>query len=103
MESPDDLLHSRSAVGLWGPLERLADARSRQDFASIVGLEETLAFNLSGHVLHRRAAAGHRRLGARLHLQYRNMRADFVEAMWDVVNWENVAARLARARAMAAV
>ena len=33
-------------------LEKLAAARESGDLSSIVGLEKTLAFNLSGHVLH---------------------------------------------------
>ena len=32
------------------------------------------------------------------HLQYRNVRVDFVNALWNVVNWADVAARFARAR-----
>jgi superoxide dismutase, Fe-Mn family len=33
-------------------LEKLEAARAKNDFATIVGLEKTLAFNVSGHVLH---------------------------------------------------
>jgi Fe-Mn family superoxide dismutase len=33
------------------------------------------------------------------YLQYRNVKADYVKAWWNVVNWTDVAARLARARA----
>jgi Fe-Mn family superoxide dismutase len=33
-------------------LDKLAEARDKGDFGAIVGLEKTLAFNLSGHVLH---------------------------------------------------
>jgi superoxide dismutase, Fe-Mn family len=33
-------------------LEKLAAAREKNDFGSIVGLEKTLAFNLGGHVNH---------------------------------------------------
>ena len=32
------------------------------------------------------------------YLQYRNVRADFVEAIWNVVNWDDVSARLATAK-----
>jgi superoxide dismutase, Fe-Mn family len=32
------------------------------------------------------------------YLQYRNVRADFVEAIWNVVNWDDVGARLATAK-----
>jgi hypothetical protein len=33
-------------------LEKLAEARSKEDFTSIATLEKALAFNVSGHVLH---------------------------------------------------
>jgi len=33
-------------------LEQLAEARDKHDFSKIAGLEKSLAFNLSGHVLH---------------------------------------------------
>ena len=33
-------------------LEKLAAARDKDDFGAIVGLEKTLAFHISGHVLH---------------------------------------------------
>ena len=32
------------------------------------------------------------------YLQYRNVKADFFEALWNVVNWEDVTARLAAAK-----
>lgn len=44
--------HAAYVKGLNGTLERLAEARASEDFRAIVGLEKTLAFNLSGHVLH---------------------------------------------------
>ncbi|MFJ1796728.1 superoxide dismutase [Kitasatospora griseola] len=33
-------------------LEQLAEARDKEQFGPLVGLQKTLAFNLSGHVLH---------------------------------------------------
>jgi Fe-Mn family superoxide dismutase len=33
-------------------LERLAESRARDDYARLSGLEKTLAFNVSGHILH---------------------------------------------------
>lgn len=45
--------HHRAYVdGTNRTLERLASAREAGDFAALVGLQKTLAFNLSGHVLH---------------------------------------------------
>ena len=35
-----------------GALERLDEARKKQDFTRLAALEKALAFNLSGHVLH---------------------------------------------------
>lgn len=34
------------------------------------------------------------------YLQYRNVKADYVNAWWNVVNWDDVSARLAKARAV---
>jgi Fe-Mn family superoxide dismutase len=45
--------HHRAYVdGANATLDKLASARQSNDHASIVGLEKTLAFNVSGHVLH---------------------------------------------------
>ena len=33
------------------------------------------------------------------YLQYQNVRADYVKAMWNIVNWDDVAARFEQARA----
>ena len=33
-------------------LEKLAEAREKEDYSGLAGLEKALAFNLSGHVLH---------------------------------------------------
>lgn len=153
--------------------DALALARENGDFASLVGLEKTLAFHVSGHVLHSlywanlspdgggeptgvlaEAIGTHlggfaafraqmiqatvsvqgsgwallswdgtgRRLiveqvenhqnstvqGAvpllaidawehAYYLQYENRRADYATAIWDVINWEDVAARFAAA------
>lgn len=44
--------HAAYVKGLNSTIERLDAARAAGDLSSIVGLEKTLAFNLSGHVLH---------------------------------------------------
>ena len=44
--------HMAYVAGLNTTLDRLHEARSKRDFDSIVGLEKSLAFNLSGHMLH---------------------------------------------------
>src|SRR5262249_9431687 len=44
--------HKAYVDGLNTTLEKLATARDADDMSPLVGLEKTLAFNLSGHVLH---------------------------------------------------
>ncbi|MBC3190562.1 superoxide dismutase [Pseudonocardia sp. C8] len=44
--------HNTYVQGLNGTLDKLAEAREKDDFGAIVGLEKTLAFNLGGHVNH---------------------------------------------------
>ncbi|MHB8262362.1 MAG: superoxide dismutase [Acidimicrobiales bacterium] len=166
--------HAAYVTGANTTLERLAEVREKNDFGSLVGLEKTLAFNISGHVLHsifwknmvpggggqpegELAAAitehfgsfdafkaqltqtsvlvqgsgwgalAYEPLGKRLiveqvydhhgnlgngsvpllvfdvwehayYLHYRNVRADFVNALWSVVNWEDVSTRFESAR-----
>jgi superoxide dismutase, Fe-Mn family len=166
--------HAAYVAGTNATFEKLAEARDNQDFAALVGLEKTLAFNLSGHVLHSlfwqnlspdgggkpdgdlgaaideqfgsfEAFQKHLSeatttvqgsgwgaltwdpLGQRLYvqqiydhqgntgqggvnlfvidawehayyLQYLNVRADYVQAVWDIVNWDDVANRFEAAR-----
>jgi len=160
-------------------LEKLEAARASGDFGSIVGLEKTLAFNVSGHVLHsiywqNMSSSGGGKpkgeladaiseyfgsfdafktqltqatstvqgsgwgvlawdaLGNRLlteqvydhqgnigqgsvpllvidiwehayYLQYKNVKADYIKAFWNVINWTDVAGRLEAARALSIV
>jgi superoxide dismutase, Fe-Mn family len=173
MELHHDKHHAAYVKGANDTLDRIAEARDNGDFTSIVGLEKTLAFNVSGHVLHtlywqnmspdgggrpdgdlaeaiteyfgsferfhaQMSAATtlvqgsgwgvlsyeprsgrliveqvydhHGNVGVgsvpllafdawehAYYLQYRNVRPDFVKAMWEVVNWPDVAARYAAA------
>src|SRR4029077_16303835 len=52
LELHHDKHHAAYVTGANTTLEKLADARDKGDFGSIVGLEKTLAFNVSGHILH---------------------------------------------------
>lgn len=167
--------HAAYVKGANDTLEQLAEARDKEQFGNLVGLEKTYAFNLSGHVLHtifwenlspdggdrpdgalRDAIDEHlggfeafrkqlsaatasvqgsgwgvlawEPLGKRLtveqvydhhgnvgqgstpllvfdawehayYLQYKNVRPDYVEKLWDLVNWDDVSARYAEATA----
>ncbi len=166
--------HAAYVKGLNDTLDKLAAARVGEDYANIVGLEKTLAFNLSGHVLHSLfwqnlspdgggkpegelaaaidehfgsfdafqrhlteatttvqgsgwGALAWEPIGQRLYveqiydhqgntgqsgqpllvldawehayyLQYLNVRADYVKALWNIVNWADVSARFTAAR-----
>ena len=172
LELHHDKHHKAYVDGVNTALEKLAAARETGDHSTLVGLEKTLAFNLSGHVLHtlfwknlspdggdkpdgELAAAidehfgsydAFRKqlsqatstvqgsgwgaltwepLGERLfieqiydhqgnvgqggvpllvidvwehayYLQYENRRADYVEAIWNVIDWSDVEARFTR-------
>ena len=52
MELHHDKHHAAYVAGANTTLEKLAAARDKDDFGPIVGLEKTLAFHISGHVLH---------------------------------------------------
>ena len=52
LELHHDKHHAAYVKGVNTTLDKLATARESGDLSSIVGLEKTLAFNLSGHVLH---------------------------------------------------
>jgi len=52
IELHHDKHHAAYVQGANTTLEKLAAARDADDFGAIVGLEKTLAFNVSGHVLH---------------------------------------------------
>jgi superoxide dismutase, Fe-Mn family len=176
LELHHDKHHAAYVTGANTTLEKLADARDKADYGSIVGLEKTLAFNLSGHVLHSifwtnlspdggdkpdgdlsSAIDEHfgsfdsfkaqmtqttttvqgsgwgvlawEPLAGRLlieqvydhqgnigqgsvpllvfdiwehafYLQYKNVKADYVTALWNIVNWPDVAGRLQKARSL---
>ncbi|MEU6036029.1 superoxide dismutase [Actinomadura sp. NPDC047616] len=166
--------HAAYVKGANDTLEKLAEARDKEQYGGLVGLEKTLAFNLSGHVLHSifwdnlSPDGGDRPdgeladaidehfgsfeafqkqlstatstvqgsgwgvlawepVGGRLvveqvydhhgnvgmgttpllvfdawehayYLQYRNVRPDYVEKLWSLVNWADVAARYTGAK-----
>jgi Fe-Mn family superoxide dismutase len=169
-----DKHHAAYVAGANATIERLEEARAAGNYAGLVGLEKTLAFNVSGHVLHsmfwknlttggggrpegelaaaidehfgafdafraplsqaavlvqgsgwgaltfeplgqcliveqiydHHANLAHRSLPLLVfdvwehayYLQYRNVRPDFVEALWNLVNWPDVAERFSRAQ-----
>ncbi|HEX4775232.1 MAG TPA: superoxide dismutase [Acidimicrobiia bacterium] len=174
LELHHDKHHAAYVKGANDTLEKLGSARQAGDFGGIVGLEKTLAFNLSGHVLHslywnnmspdgggkpegELASAVDEAFGSfdnlkkqltqatstvqgsgwgalmwdplgqqlytaqiydhqnnigqgstpllvidiwehAFYLQYKNVKADYVEAFWNIVNWNDVANRFGKAR-----
>jgi len=176
LELHHDKHHKAYVDGVNAALEKLATARESDDLSALVGLEKTLAFNLSGHVLHTLfwknlspgggdrpegelaaaidehfssfdafkkqltqatstvqgsgwGALSWEPLGERLfieqiydhqgnvgqggipllvldawehayYLQYENRRADYVDAIWNVIDWSDVARRFARAEGL---
>ncbi|HWD23961.1 MAG TPA: superoxide dismutase [Acidimicrobiales bacterium] len=174
LELHHDKHHAAYVAGANQTLEKLAGARESNDYGSIVGLEKTLSFHISGHVLHSifwknlspdggdkpdgelgSAIDEHfggfdgfkahltqatntiqgsgwgvlawEPLGGRLiveqvydhqgnvgngstpllvfdawehafYLQYKNVKADFFNALWNIVNWSDVATRFAAAK-----
>jgi Fe-Mn family superoxide dismutase len=166
--------HAAYVTGANGALERLEEARSKNDFGAITMLEKNLAFHTSGHVLHSLfwknlsptggdkptgelaqaidrdfgsfdgfmnqlsnatnsvqgsgwGALAYEPVGGKLvvqqiydhqgnvavgsvpllvidawehayYLQYKNVRADFVKAIWNIINWQDVAERYAAAK-----
>jgi Fe-Mn family superoxide dismutase len=174
LELHHDKHHAAYVTGANETLEKLEAARAKGEFAAIVGLQKSMAFNVSGHVLHsvfwknlspdgggkpegelaaaiedffgdfesfkaQLAAAtttvqgsgwgalaweptGQRLIVEQIYdhqgnvgngsepllvidawehayyLQYKNVRADYVEAIWEIVNWADVAERFARVR-----
>jgi Fe-Mn family superoxide dismutase len=169
LELHHDKHHAAYVKGLNDTLDKLDAVRTAGDYSAIVGLQRTLAFNLSGHVLHAIfwqnlspdggglpggelgeaidrdfgsfdrfkahltqatttvqgsgwGALSYDSFGQRLYieqvydhqgnvgqsgtpllvidawehayyLQYLNVRADYVTAIWNIVNWADVAAR----------
>ena len=174
LELHHDKHHATYVKGANDTTEKIAEARDKGDLSGIVGLEKTLAFNVSGHVLHSifwenlspdggdkpdgalgtaidehfgsfdkfraqltaatqttqgsgwgvlawepigqrllvtqvydhhgNVAAGMTPLLAfdawehAYYLQYKNVKADYVKAFWNVVNWKDVAERYAAAK-----
>jgi superoxide dismutase, Fe-Mn family len=174
LELHHDKHHKAYVDGVNAALDKLATARESDDLSALVGLEKTLAFNLSGHVLHTLfwknlspgggdrpegelaaaidenfssfdafkkqltqatstvqgsgwGALSWEPLGERLfieqiydhqgnvgqggvpllvldawehayYLQYENRRPEYVTAIWNVIDWSDVAGRFARAQ-----
>lgn len=174
LELHHDKHHAAYVKGANDTTEKIAEARDKGDLGGIVGLEKTLAFNVSGHVLHsifwenlspdggdkpdgalgtaidehfgsfdkfraQLTAATQTTqgsgwgvlawepLGQRLlvtqvydhhgnvatgmtpllafdawehayYLQYKNVKPDYIEKLWDIVNWNDVSARLEAAK-----
>jgi Fe-Mn family superoxide dismutase len=179
IELHHDKHHATYVAGANTTQEKLAAARSADDFGAIVGLQKTLAFNLAGHGLHsvywtnlspdgggtpdgELSAAIDDGFGSfdgfkkhltqatmtvqgsgwgvlapppvgggliveqvydhqsnvgqgavpllvvdiwehAFYLQYKNVKADYVTAIWNIINWPDVAARFAKAKTLSLV
>jgi len=177
IELHHDKHHNAYVQGANTTLEKLDGARQSNEYGGIVGLEKTLAFNVSGHVLHSIywtnmspdgggapegdlnlaiteafgsfanfksqltqatatvqgsgwGALAWEPLGQRLiieqiydhqgnngqgaipllvidvwehafYLQYKNVKADYISAFWNLVNWQDVAKRYNQAKSIA--
>lgn len=176
IELHHDKHHATYVGGANTTVDKLAEARDANDFGAIVGLEKTLAFNLSGHVLHsiywknmtpdgggepegQLAAAINEDFGSfagfknqltqttatvqgsgwgvlawdplgqklivqqvydhqgnvgqgavpllvvdiwehAFYLQYKNVKADYITAFWNLINWSDVSDRLSKAKGL---
>jgi superoxide dismutase, Fe-Mn family len=176
IELHHDKHHATYVGGANTTVDKLGEAREANDFGAIVGLEKTLAFNLSGHVLHSiywknmspdgggepegelaaaitedfGSFAGFKNqltqttatvqgsgwgvlawdpLGQQLivqqvydhqgnvgqgavpllvvdiwehafYLQYKNVKADYITAFWNLINWSDVSERLTKAKGL---
>jgi superoxide dismutase, Fe-Mn family len=179
LELHHDKHHAAYVKGANAALEKLDAARTSDDYDAIVGLQKSLAFNVSGHVMHSLfwknlspdgggkpegelaaaideffgdfeafksqltavttsvqgsgwGALAWEPIGQRLiveqvydhqgnvgngsgpilvidawehafYLQYKNVKADYVEAIWNIVNWRDVAERFDRVRGFSLV
>ncbi len=175
MELHHDKHHAAYVTGANAAIDKLEEARSKSEFATLTMLEKNLAFHVSGHVLHSLfwtnlspdgggepdgalgtaltehfggyaafraqmtqaaatvqgsgwAIASWEPLAGRIvvqqvydhqgnhgqgtvpllaidawehafYLQYENRKADFFEAIWNVINWNDVSSRLQAAKA----
>jgi Fe-Mn family superoxide dismutase len=179
LELHHDKHHAAYVKGANTALEKLDAARTSEDFDAVVGLEKSLAFNVSGHVMHSLfwknlspdgggkpegelasaideffgsferfkshlsavttsvqgsgwGALAWEPIGQRLiveqvydhqgnvgngsgpilvidawehafYLQYKNVKADYVDAIWNIVHWADVAERFERVRGFSLV
>lgn len=77
-------LSSRQWLGYDKAADKLVvGATSNQDPCSTLGLVPVLGVDVWEHAYY---------------LQYKNVRPDYVKAIWEVVNWKNVAENLSAAK-----
>ena len=113
MELHHDKHHAAYVKGANTTLEKLDEARDKEDFSRLTALEKALAFNLSGHVLHsifwqnmspkaggrptgELAAAIQEHFGSfdKLKRQLNEVAATIMGSGWAVLVWEPLGGRL---------
>jgi Fe-Mn family superoxide dismutase len=113
VELHHDKHHAAYVKGANETLEKLADARDKGDFAHIIQLEKSLAFNVSGHILHsilwqnltpKGGGGAEGELATQIERSFgslRSLQSQMTEAAttvqgagWAVMAWEPIAGRL---------
>ena len=75
--------------------EKLAQARKNNDFSNIKCLEKDLSFFGSGAILHGKPLLVLDMWEHSYYLQYKTKRPDYIDAFWNIVNWNEVNKRYA--------
>jgi superoxide dismutase len=115
LELHHDKHHKAYVDGVNTTLGKLAGARAADDLSGIVGLEKALTWEPLGERLFIEQIYDHQgnvgQGGAPLlvidawehayYLQYENRRPDYIDAIWNVIDWTDVSVQFEHARGLA--